>query len=125
MNLHDGCRFHVPGDDKKVYGDVRLGKSPILHRGANVNTVLGGMLGACAKRKKIAVQWTAEPNASATDADVLQINRSGMAAALVSVPVRYMHTPVEVCCLDDTESAAALISETILSMPRTPRFEPY
>jgi tetrahedral aminopeptidase len=120
-----GFATDVPGDEKKVYGDVSLGEGPILHRGANINPVLGGMLENSATRAKIPVQWTAEPNATSTDADVLQINRSGMAAALVSVPVRYMHTPVEVCCLADIENTAKLIAETVLSMPERPKFEPY
>lgn len=120
-----GFATDVPGDEKKVYGNVSLGKGPILHRGANCNIPLNAMLEASAKNANINVQWCAEPNASSTDADVLQISRSGVAATLVSIPSRYMHTPVEICSLSDIENAAALIAETLLAMPEQPNFLPY
>ena len=120
-----GFATDVPGDEKKVYGNVGLGKGPILHRGANCNIPLTAMLDAAAQKQGIAVQWCAEPNATSTDADVLQITRSGVAATLVSVPSRYMHTPVEVCSLSDIENAAVLIAETLLAMPKQPDFLPY
>jgi endoglucanase len=120
-----GFATDVPGDEKKVYGNVALGKGPILHRGANCNIPLTGMLETSAKNRNINVQWCAEPNASSTDADVLQITRSGVAATLVSIPSRYMHTPVEMCSLSDIENAAALIADTLLEMPEQPDFLPY
>jgi len=120
-----GFATDVPGDDKKSFGNVKLGKGPILHRGANINIPLGKIFEAAAKKAAIPVQWTAEPGATATDADVLQISRSGIAASLVSIPSRYMHTPVEMCCLSDIENTAKLVAEVILSLPKTPNFMPY
>jgi endoglucanase len=120
-----GFATDVPGDDKKVYGNIKLGNGPILHRGANINIPLGTMFEKAAAKAKINVQWTAEPSASATDADVIQINRSGVAAALVSIPTRYMHTPVEMCSISDIEHTVDLIAETILAMPKNPDFLPY
>ncbi len=120
-----GFATDAPGDDKKISGNVKLGKGPILHRGANFNIPLVKLLEKTAAEHKIPVQWTAEPGASPTDADVMQIARSGMAAALVSIPARYMHTPVEVISLDDIEHAVKLISETILAMPVDPDFIPF
>jgi endoglucanase len=120
-----GFATDSPDGVKKVAGDVRLGAGPILHRGANINLKLGSMLEKTAEKKKIKVQWSAEPQTTGTDAGVLQVNRSGVATALVSVPVRYMHTPVEVCSLSDLEAAARLVAETLLAMPARPDFVPY
>jgi len=52
-------------------------------------------------------------------------NRSGVAAGLVSIPTRYMHTPVETCSLSDIDNTIKLLVETLLSLPRTPNFLPY
>jgi endoglucanase len=120
-----GFATDVPGDDKKVFGNIKLGHGPILHRGANINIPLGNMFERAAEKNKIPVQWSAEPGASSTDADVLQINRCGVAASLVSIPTRYMHTPVEMCSIADIENAANLVTETLLSMPKNPNFLPY
>ncbi len=120
-----GFATDAPGIEKKTLGDVSLGAGPILHRGANTNARLEEMLVKSAKRRKIAVQWAAEPRIPGTDAAALQTSRSGVATALVSIPNRYMHTPVEMCTLTDLERAAELIAETVLSMPAKPDFRPY
>lgn len=100
-----------PGAEKKIVGDVKLGKGPILHRGANINPVVGRLLEDVAKKKKIPFQMTAEPRASGTDANAIQITRAGVAAGLVGIPNRYMHTPVEMVSLKDTENAIRLLVE--------------
>ena len=120
-----GFATDVPGDDKKTFGNVKLGKGPILHRGANINIPLSNFFKEAARKAKVPVQWTAEPGATPTDADVIQINRSGVAAGLVSIPTRYMHTPVEVCSLSDIDHTVKLVAETILSLPKSPNFLPY
>ena len=55
-------------------------------------------------------QVTAEPRATGTDANAMQVNRSGVATALVSIPNRYMHSPVETISLDDIDRAADVIA---------------
>ncbi|MEW6442339.1 MAG: M42 family metallopeptidase [bacterium] len=100
-----------PGVDKEIVGDVRLGGGPILHKGANINPVVGRLLTDIAKKKKIPFQMTAEPRASGTDANPIQINRAGVAAALVSIPNRYMHTPVEMISLEDVDRTVQLLAE--------------
>ena len=54
----------------------------------------------------------AEPYATGTDANAIQITRSGVAAALVSIPNRYMHTPVEIVSLKDLDNTSKLLAET-------------
>jgi len=113
-----------PGDDKRRVGDVSLGKGPVLIRGANTNRVLGEMLIGTAKRKKIPYQLVGYPRATGTDANAMQISRSGVAAALVGVPNRYMHTAVEIVSLDDMENAAKLLATLISELDPKTDFTP-
>jgi putative aminopeptidase FrvX len=98
-----------PDVEKKHNGEVGLGKGPILARGANINPHLFELLSAAAEKEKIDIQHTASPRATGTDANVMQISRGGVATALVKIPLRYMHTPVETVSLGDLENAARLI----------------
>lgn len=98
-----------PDVEKKHNGEVALGKGPILARGANINPHLFELLSTAAEKEKIAIQHTATPRATGTDANVMQISRGGVATALVKIPLRYMHTPVETVSLADLEAAAKLI----------------
>lgn len=119
-----GFATDFPDADQKTYGEVHLGKGPIVAVGANINPVLGGLILDTADAKKIPYQLAAEPRATGTDANAIQINRAGAAAALVSIPNRYMHTPVEVLSLDDVENAVKLLRETILAMKPKMDFTP-
>ena len=98
-----------PDLDKKSAGDVKLGGGPILPRGANINPALFEVLATAAEAGQIPVQFTGLPRATGTDANVMQISRSGVATALVKIPLRYMHTPVEVLSLSDVEHAVQLV----------------
>ncbi len=113
-----------PGSDKITCGEVTLGKGPVLHRGANMNSVLSEMMVNTAKKRRIPYQFTGEPRSTGTDANVIQINRAGVAATLVSIPNRYMHTPVEVVNLKDLDNAIRLLTEYVLSLKPTDRFIP-
>ncbi len=119
-----GFASDFPEADKKLIGEVSLGKGPILHRGANINPVLGRLIEKTAQKEKIPVQIQAAPRATGTDANVIQINRAGAAAALVSVPNRYMHTPVEVVSLDDIENAAKLVAASVAAIRPSMDFTP-
>lgn len=113
-----------PDVDKKQNGDVGLGKGPILPRGANINPALFELLVDTAEREKIPVQLTGIPRATGTDANVMQISRKGVATALVKIPLRYMHTPVEVLALSDLENAVRLISATLYRIGAREHFVP-
>jgi len=109
-----------PGVDKKLAGDQALGRGPVIERGANINPVLCKLLIDSAKSKKIPYQLSASPNATGTDANPIQVSRGSVAAGLIGIPNRYMHTPVEVCHLADLENAARLVAETVARIgPRT------
>jgi len=119
-----GFTSDFPGGDPKRTGEVHVGKGPILHVGANINPALGKMLCEVARKKRIKYQMQAEPRATGTDANAMQIVRGGCAAALVSVPNRYMHTPVEIVSVKDLDATVSLISETILSLTGRESFIP-
>jgi len=101
----------TPGNDKKQIGETKLGAGPVLFRGPNINPQVFERLEETAKSKEIPIQIRGAPRATGTDANAIQLSRDGVAAALVSIPNRYMHSPVEVVCLDDLERAARLLAE--------------
>ncbi|HZO86866.1 MAG TPA: M42 family metallopeptidase [Chthonomonadaceae bacterium] len=105
-----GHAMDYPGADKKRVGDVKLGGGPIIARGANINPKVFGLLIQTAKDLEIPYQIEAAPGGTGTDANAMQISRAGMATGLISVPLRYMHTPCEVMSLDDIENSARLMA---------------
>ena len=113
-----------PDVERKHNGEVALGKGPILTRGPNINHALFELLYGTAQKEKIPVQLTANPRGTGTDANVMQISRGGVATALVKLPLRYMHTPVEVVSLGDLEQAAKLIVATLKQIKSTTTFIP-
>ncbi|MBN1490245.1 MAG: M42 family metallopeptidase [Phycisphaerae bacterium] len=113
-----------PGVEKKDVGEITLGRGPVIERGANINPKVHELLVQTAKRKRIGHQLSAAPGATGTDANAIQISRAGVAAGLVSIPNRYMHTPVEVVSLADLEAAAKLIAETIAQIDGKTNFIP-
>jgi endoglucanase len=106
-----GFASDQPGAEKKIVGDIKLGAGPILHRGPNINPVVGRLLVEVAQSKKIPHQMKAESRATGTDANVIQITRAGVAAGLIGVPNRYMHTPVEMISLKDAGNCIRLLVE--------------
>ena len=113
-----------PDVERKHNGDVALGKGPILPRGANINPALFELLADTAAREGIPVQFTGIPRATGTDANVMQISRGGVATALVKIPLRYMHTPVETLALSDLENAVRLIAATLARITDAKEFIP-
>lgn len=105
-----GHATDYPGADKKKVGNVKLGGGPKITRGANINPKVFSLMVECAKDLGIPYQITAAPGGTGTDANAMQINRAGAATGLVSVPLRYMHTPGEVMDLNDIENTARLLA---------------
>ena len=120
-----GFATDVPGVDKKTWGEVNFGDGPILHRNADNNPVLNRIMFDMAAKKKIKYQLQCGHRATGgTDTAKIQMSRSGVATALVSIPNRYMHTPVEICDLRDVEGAINLIAETVASFTGKETFIP-
>ncbi len=130
INPHAGIAIDVghatdsPGVDKKRVGDFTCGKGPIIARGANINPVLYEMLVATARKRRIPIQLEACPGGTGTDANAIQLTRAGVAAALVGVPCRYMHSPCEVISLKDLDQASTLLAELLTRMPPEVDFTP-
>jgi len=113
-----------PTIEKKEEGDVRLGKGPVIHRGPNMNPKVVQRLIQAAEDHKIAYQLAASGKATGTDANAIQISRSGVATGLVSIPNRYMHSPVEMISLDDIDRAADLLARFVEGIDPAADFTP-
>jgi endoglucanase len=113
-----------PTIDKKQEGDVRLGAGPVIYRGPNMNPVVVDRLVAAAKAGEIPHQVAASGRATGTDANTMQVNRGGMATGLVSIPNRYMHSPVEMISLEDIDRAANLLARFATELDETADFTP-
>ncbi len=113
-----------PDVDKKREGEILLGKGVVLSRGANINPKLGKMLIELAQEKGIPYQLAGASGGTGTDANVIQLSRAGVATALMSVPVRYLHTPAEVLSLKDLEAAVKLLSAFVLEIKEGMSFIP-
>lgn len=112
-----GHAIDTPDLNVKHFGSIKLGDGPILARNADNNIVLGKKMRELAKKRKIKYQEDAGSRASGgTDTTIIQLTKTGVATALVSIPNRYMHTPVEMVDLKDVEGAIKLLTDTIASL---------
>ncbi len=98
-----------PDVEQSAIGRVELGKGPVIARGANINPVLFKLLVETAATEEIPIQIIGVPRATGTDANVMQLSRGGVATALLGIPLRYMHTPVETLSLSDLDQAIKLL----------------
>lgn len=99
-----------PGVDKRKHGDYKLGGGPVIARGASINPVLVDLLVSTAESEKIPYTLEAAPRGTNTDADNVFNAFKGVATALVSVPLRYMHSPNEMVMLEDLDRTARLLA---------------
>ena len=112
-----------PTVSKMQHGDVKIGKGPaITHGGCNHPEVVA-RLETVANAKKIALQHEAMSNTSGTDTDAIFWTRGGIASALISLPNRYMHSPVEVVSLKDLELIPQLLAAFVWSVKKGEQFK--
>ncbi len=119
-----GFASDFPGADPKDAGEIRLGKGPVIARGPNINPALFALLTDVAAKEEIPYQVMGIPRASGTDANVMQLAHGGVATALLSIPLRYMHTPVEVLDWADLENAVRLLAALCRRFPTDHSFVP-
>ena len=106
----------TPGIDHKEHGLVKLGKGPsIQHGGANHPKIVEFIEGI-AVNKEIDLQHEATSVRTGTDTDSIFYQKTGIPSALISLPLRYMHSPVETASFQDIESLIELMTETVLNM---------
>jgi putative aminopeptidase FrvX len=119
-----GFASDCPGVEKKELGEFKVGGGPIVSRGANINPALFDLLVATARDENIAIQIMGSPRATGTDANAMQLSRAGVATALLQVPLRYMHSPVEVLSLGDIEATIRLLVAVVQRLSRDFSFIP-
>ena len=100
----------APGVDEKEIGSHPLGSGPAIGRGSTLSPKVFELLVETAEAEGIEYSISASGRGTSTDADVLQISRSGIPTGLVSIPLRYMHSPVEMCDLTDVEATVELLA---------------
>jgi putative aminopeptidase FrvX len=112
-----------PTVSKAQHGDVKIGGGPaITHGGCNHPEVVA-RIEQVAKAKRIPLQHEAMSSTSGTDTDVIFWTRGGIASALISLPNRYMHSPVEVVSLKDLEQIPQLLAAFVQSVKKGERFK--
>jgi putative aminopeptidase FrvX len=110
----------TPMINKNIEGDVSTGKGPSLAYAPAVHNKLLGLVEKIATAKKIPVQWRALSRSTGTDTDSFAYSNDGCPSVLISIPLRYMHTTVEMLHKDDIENTIRLMYETLLTLsPKT------
>ncbi|MEA2364049.1 MAG: hypothetical protein QOD71_3194 [Thermoleophilaceae bacterium] len=106
----------APGVDAGELGEHGLGGGPVITRGAIVSRPLNDLLDEAAESVGIECTTEAAGGATHTDADVVHLSRTGVPTAVVSIPLRYMHSPVEMVELGDVEAVIAVIAAMALRL---------
>jgi putative aminopeptidase FrvX len=116
---HDTC---TPMIDKIVQGDLAIGSGPVVTVGPAVQNNLRKLILNQAKKEKIPFQRSASSRATGTDTDAFAYSNEGVPSALISIPLRYMHTTVETAHKDDVENTIRLIYEALLAIENNQDF---
>ena len=106
----------TPMIDAKVEGDVRCGRGPVISRAPAVQNNLRAVVVDAARKNDIPYQLAAHSRSTGTDTDAFAFSGKGIASALISLPLRYMHTTVEMVAKQDVENTIRLIYQTLLSI---------
>ena len=109
----------TPMINKLVEGEVQLGKGPSLSYAPAVHNKLLAFVEDIASAKKIPVQWRALSRSTGTDTDSFAYSNDGCPSVLISIPLRYMHTTVEMLHRNDIENTISLMYETLLRLTPT------
>jgi len=112
-----------PTVDPRQHGEIKLGAGPALTHGGPNHPVVVERIESIASRKHMALQHEAMSNSSGTDADVIFWTRGGIPTALISLPLRYMHSPVETIDLDDLAAIPELLAAFALSLKAGEQFK--
>ena len=99
-----------PSTDEKELGSHHFGSGPVLTRGSTLDPAVFELLHETAEAEKIPFTVSASARSTGTDADAIHLSRAGVPTGVISIPLRYMHSPVEMVQLDDVENAARLIA---------------
>ncbi|MBT7851153.1 MAG: M42 family metallopeptidase [Formosa sp.] len=103
----------TPMINQKVEGQTEIGKGPVISYAPAIQNLLRERIIETAEAKKIPFQRNASSRVTGTDTDAFAYSNGGVASALISLPLRYMHTTVEMVHRDDVENVIKLIYETV------------
>ena len=112
----------TPMIDKKIEGETQIGKGPVITYAPAVQNNLRELIITTAEVNKIPFQRLASSRITGTDTDAFAYSNGGVASALISLPLRYMHTTVEMVHREDVENVIKLIYETLLKMENNESF---
>ncbi len=100
----------APGVDAKELGEHKLGSGPVIERGAVLNPAVFELVHEVAEAEGIPFTVAASGRGTGTDADVVHMSRGGIPTTIIGLPLRYMHSPVEMVQVEDVLNAAKLIA---------------
>ncbi|TMV52177.1 M42 family metallopeptidase [Paenibacillus mesophilus] len=103
---------------------IELDGGPVLAKGAPINRKINRLLEQSAERQSIPLQYELTPRKTGTDADMIRTTGRGVPIALVSLPLRYMHAPVETASLNDIEQEIELLADMIVRMTGNENLNP-
>ncbi|WP_338408770.1 M42 family metallopeptidase [uncultured Flavobacterium sp.] len=112
----------TPMIEKKIEGEIKIGNGPVITYAPAVQNNLRELILNTATDNKIPFQRLASSRVTGTDTDAFAYSNGGVASALISLPLRYMHTTVEMVHRDDVENVIKLIYETLLKMENNETF---
>ena len=112
----------TPMIEKKIEGDTKIGRGPVVTYAPAVQNNLRELILDTAIEKGIPFQRLASSRVTGTDTDAFAYSNGGVASALISLPLRYMHTTVEMVHRDDVENVIKLIYETLLKIENEETF---
>jgi tetrahedral aminopeptidase len=106
----------APMYEKKTSGDLHCGKGPVITYGPAVQNNLRDMIIRVAQEKEIPFQRASASRATGTDTDAFAYSHEGVASALISLPLKYMHTTVETIHKEDVDNVSKLIYEFLVQL---------
>ncbi len=112
----------TPMINKKIEGEIKIGKGPVITYAPAVQNNLRELIIASAEENKIPFQRLASSRVTGTDTDAFAYSNGGVASALISLPLRYMHTTVEMVHKNDVENVIKLIYESLLKIENEETF---
>ena len=104
-------------EDRKIAGDIRVGAGPVLGIGPTYHTSLNTLVAKTGNTQNIPLQRQVRCRGTGTCAWAMRLSRSGAAVAQLSIPLRYMHSPVELLSLDDAAQTIDLLCATLRDIP--------
>ena len=107
---------NAPMYNKVTDGDIACGDGPAVCYGPAVQNNLLDLIIQTAEKQEIPFQRRAASRSTGTDTDAFAYSNEGVASALISIPLKYMHTTVEMCAKEDLENTIRLIYDTVLQV---------